>query len=422
MTITTLSISIALVTTFFGFVNTAFYHPLPYPDARRTISLSHWGNVKIEVTELARVTHALQSIATFNEERAILGFGGSSFEIDATKIDTAFFRILKVGPILGSLPTPQEIRSNAQIVVIGERLWGSRFGGRSDIIGLTVALNGEQRRVIGVMPAWFTFPGSDEAWYPFRINEVAPTDEVNAIGRLADGATLADAEREANLIRARIRAADSYGAIRWGGLFLSPNMVERVARYDAAPVVWLLVGGAVCVLLVACTNVAALMLAREARRRSEMMIRASLGASGWQLVRQQLIESIVLAAISGIIAIVLSVWCTQMVLRLLPPAFVASLPGWVHFGLDMRVLGLALRRVHAYRGSLRGLARPGGDPPRSRLGPPFRRRPRCFQWGSHTPPSFTGHIANQSFGDSAGRGGHHSAIGPRVRRTPRLFD
>ena len=339
--ITTLSISIALVTTFFGFVNSVFYHPLPYPDAKRTISLSHLGNLSIELNELARTTHALQSIATFRERPAILTLDTASTEIAAAKVDTVLFSMLKVGPIVGSLPTRDELRSDARIVVIGERLWRSRFGSRPDIVGVTITLDDVPRRVIGVMPAWFRFPSDAEAWYPFGFHE-ASGDQLYGIGRLADGASLADAEREASLVHSRLRAGDP-NYPRWGGLWLSPHMVNRADNYNTASMVWLVVGGALCVLLIACTNIAALMLAREARRRGETIIRASLGASGWQLVRQQLIESVVLACASGMIGIVLSVWCTRFALQLVPPEFSARLlPAWIHIGLDGRVLLFAV--------------------------------------------------------------------------------
>jgi predicted permease len=165
------------------------------------------------------------------------------------------------------------------------------------------------------------------------------------VATLAPGATREDVRRELQLLGGRLKQIDSanYRGSRTGGLYAMRSMVDR--GRDKGPItmmVLLTVGGAVCVLLVACTNVASVMLARAARRRGEMAIRASVGASRWQMIRQQIIESLMLAITAGTIGTLLSLWGIRLVLAMLPAEVATNfLPGWTSFGLDANVLAFA---------------------------------------------------------------------------------
>ena len=342
--IATLGTGIALVTTFFSLVNTAFYHPLPYKNADRIVSLTPYAVSKPPLDELKKMSRSLGRIATFQEGRAILSGGDGAVEINSAAVDTSLFTLLDARPIVGSLPSAREIADRARVAVINERVWRGRFGGRPDIVGQWITLDGVARRVIGVMPAWFTFPGRAEVWFPLEVR-LGPEDrELKAIGFLSPGATIGDVEREVQLLGARLHQIDSvrFHLGRTGGIYVSEDMVDRGrGRSQITFLIWLVVGGALCVLLVACTNVASLMLARTARRRGEMVIRASLGASRWQLIRQQLIESVILASMAGIFGTVASIWGVQLVVGMLPPQSMAWMPRWVNFGIDGRVLAFA---------------------------------------------------------------------------------
>lgn len=342
--IATLGTGIALVTTFFSLVNTAFFHPLPYSHADRTISLTPYAMRKLPIEELRRSTRALSRIATFEEGSAIMAGGDGAAEAFTTEVDTALFSVLDARPIVGNLPSVREIAERARVAVINEGLWRGRYGSRLDIVGQTITLDGTPRTIVAVMPQWFSFPNRAQVWLPIE-KEAAPEDrELFAIGVLSPNATLDDVQREVLLVGSRLHQMDStrFKTVRSTGFFPMADMVDRGrGRRATALLTWLVVGGAVCVLLVACTNVASLMLARAARRRGEMVIRASLGASRWQLVRQQLIESVILASVAGVVGTIASVWGIKLVLGMLPVQAMSFLPGWTKFGIDGRVLAFA---------------------------------------------------------------------------------
>jgi putative ABC transport system permease protein len=346
--IATLGIGIALVTTFFSLVNTQFLHPLPYKHADRTISLTPYPVTRRPIDELRSMSKALTAIATARPIYGILLDRGVASNIQAAEVDSLVFRMLDERPLFGNLPSPREISDRARVIVINERLWRRQFGARPDIIGQTVTVDRVPRTVVAVMPAWFTFPQYADAWYPLDITADLSDRVLHAVATLAPGKSIEDVRRELQLLGDRLHMLDSstyrggrnaplYG--RTGGLYAQRDMVDRGrGKGPIVTMVLLVVGGAICVLLVACTNVASLMLARGARRRGQMVIRASLGASRWQLVRQQLIESVLLASAAGVIGTVLSLWGIQLVLAMIPPPLLSFFPGWVHFGLDANVL------------------------------------------------------------------------------------
>lgn len=341
----TLSIGIGLTTTFFGLLNTAFYHPLPYRKADRLVTVARYYVLKQPVDELRKMTTALSALTAYMPTQANVEGDGTAQQLSATVVDSGFFRVLGERPVVGRVPTPAEIAAREPIVVIGERLWERTFGRRSDIVGKSIMVEGRLRRVVGVMPAFFTFPQRAQLWFPFD-QDPGPTDRwLLVTGELAPGKQFADVQKDLVLLGARLHAIDSsvYHAGRTGGMLASPEMVSRGRDVPAYRLMAVLVMcGALAVLLIGCTNIASLMLARAARRRGQMVIRASLGASQWQLIRQQLIESGILASIAGVAGILLSIWGTHLALRLLPPITMQLMPGWVTFGIDGRVLAFAI--------------------------------------------------------------------------------
>jgi predicted permease len=341
----TLSSGIGLATTFFGLLNTAYYHPLPYRKADRLVTVARYYVLKQPVDELRKMTTALSGLTAYEPTQANVSADGAGVSVSALLVDSAFFRVLGESPIVGRVPTAAEIMAREPVIVINERLWASAFGRRPDIIGKPIMVEGRLRRVVGVMPAWFTFPQRTQVWYPFD-QDPGPEDRwLNVTGELAPGRKFADLQRDLVLLGARLHAIDSsrYHVGRTGGMLASPDMVSRGKDTPVYRLLAILViCGALAVLLIGCTNIASLMMARAARRRGQMVIRASLGASQWQLIRQQLIESVILASIAGVAGTLLSIWGTQLVLGLLPPISRELMPGWVTFGIDARVLAFAV--------------------------------------------------------------------------------
>ncbi len=332
----------ALVTTFFGLINTLFFRALPYPHAERTVSLAQSDIALQPLENLQHTTQALSRIAVYRQGGGTLSEAGDDAQwIPVSAVDTALFSVLDVQPIRGRVLQNAEIARNDPVLVIGEALWRTRFGAREDIVGQELTIDGISRTIVGVMPAWFTFPNIARAWYPIS---AAVGDEVDrgyqAIGVLRPGHSIDEVAREAALVMSRLRQVDSsrYSYRRIGRFNITPDMVDRLRRRrGVATLTTLFIGGAVCVLLVACTNVASLMLVRGARRRGQTVIRAALGASRWQLMRPQLLESLMLAGTAGATGTLLSIWGGRLMLYLLPSAAATERPGWLEFGIDSNV-------------------------------------------------------------------------------------
>lgn len=345
--ISTLSVGIAVLTTFFSILNTAAFRELPYPDAERIVLLYKSYNAPNSIIqELARSAKSFERLSPYAENSQVVTGQGEPFEVRATVIDSGFFHLLQPVPLLGVLPTPDDIRVGASVLVIGERLWRARFNSAPDILGRVVTIQGQPRQIVAVMKRDFTFPFLEEVWLPVVGSSRDPADSyTQVLAKFASGASREDAQRDIDLLAARLHQADPSTYEKRFQFYMTPEMLERVRTTGASlGRIKLAIGAAACVLLIVCTNIAMLMLARGARRRGEMIVRASLGASRWQLVRQQIVESGILALISGAVGALLSVWGVKLVLIWVVPRRVQNdlFPGWMQFGVDWRVAAFAI--------------------------------------------------------------------------------
>jgi predicted permease len=341
--VATLAIGIAFVSTFFSLINSAFFRPLRYPAADRTISLTYWSLARRPVEELARITTSLERITLFSTEGgANLVTPAGAFEVQTAAVDSSFFKLLGVAPVMGTLPSAEAIQRREPFVVINERLWRSRFGADSGILGKLIELDGVRRPVVAVMPAWFTYRERAQAWIPLVPNADADSREYTASALLKPGKTIDDVRREADLVGRRLMQVDAkiYRTPRHTYILPMNAMVDRGGGRGAiiALMISLVVSGAIAVLMVACTNVASLMLARVARKRAELGVRSALGASRWQLMRQQILESLLIASMAWAIGVVLAQWGVSLMLSMVPTD---GIPGWTTFGIDWRVLAFA---------------------------------------------------------------------------------
>jgi predicted permease len=344
--VATLSVGIALVTTFYSLINTALFRPLPFPDAGRLIRVAPYPASLRAHLELTKLTRSLERLGLYEESRSILVVGDEPIAVPTAGVDSSVFAVLGIKPKLGRLPSAREISDRLPVVVIGERLWQMRFGGDSGIIGRSVQLDGQLRRVVAVMPKVFTFPIRAQAWYPLQLSSF-PETRYASIGKLRLGVTVDAVMREARVVGDRLRRADP---VRYqvgrvgpaGGLYPLEDVVDRGWRIGTAYTALFVIGPAVCALLIACINVAALMLARLSRRRGEFIVRAALGASRWRIVRQTLLESAVFAVLAGVAGCLLSAWGVRLMLAMLPAITRELIPGWSTFGVDLTVLAFAI--------------------------------------------------------------------------------
>jgi len=268
--------------------------------------------------------------------RTLTGFGPPD-RIAMAEVTTEFFSVLGVRPQAGRAFTAADGLPGAPpVVMLTDGAWRRRFGGDPTFVGRLLTLNGQPTTVIGILPPDFQFPlrGSAELWLPIRPSPAQVERRffhwLNVIGRLRPGVTIGQAEADLDSIAAGFREVDpAYHADTIVGL-------ERLGDFvvgDIRRTLLVLLAAAACVLLIACTNVAGLLVARSAARDREMAIRGALGASGWRLRRQVIVESLVLSVPGVLFGLMAGLGLVRMFVTSLPDAQVVSLPHLQGLGL-----------------------------------------------------------------------------------------
>jgi putative ABC transport system permease protein len=347
--ILTLALGIGANTAIFSFANGILLRPLPYPQSDRL--------AVVDETALKRGIDSMSvsypNFLDWREQNTVfedigLHFGTSRFalsgagepvEIRGSRITQGLFEILRVSPQLGRTFTADEDRPDQDaVVILGYDLWQRNFGGDPNILGRQIVLSNRTRTVVGVMPRGFRFPEFSELWVPLALTPqmFTRTDHgLNGIARLKDGVTFAAAQAEMNNVAARI---EQQNPVTNEGLGVKISSLHESLTGDYRQALLILLGVVGCVLLVACVNVANLMLARATARQKEFALRAALGASRWRIVRQLLVESLLLATAGGVLGFFVSLWALRVLLKAIP----IQLPFWMDFGVDLRVLGFTL--------------------------------------------------------------------------------
>ncbi|MGH7578066.1 MAG: ADOP family duplicated permease, partial [Longimicrobiales bacterium] len=345
----TLALGIGANSAIFSVVNGVLLRPLPFADADR-LAMVWMDNQRIGVRT------DITSWAAFEDWRAqnrsfgsMAGFARGSvnlagdFEperVAAGVVSADFFSVLGVQPILGRSFSADELAPGAaRVAIIGHGVWTQRFGGAADVVGRTIRLNGVEVEVVGVMPAGFDFPNDAVVWTPLRLSDDARQARgsyfLYVVGRLADGVSIERAQADMDVVAAA--QAEAYPANSAGlGIFVQPMRTDLVG--DVRPALLVLLGAVGLVLLIACANVANLMLSRAAARQREMAVRLALGAGRGQLVRQLLTESVVLAVIGGGAGLAIAYGGVTL-LRATAPA---DLPRLDEIAIDPVVLGFTL--------------------------------------------------------------------------------
>jgi predicted permease len=362
----TLALGIGANTALFSIVNGVVLNPLPYPQPEQLFALySRVANFQESsisypnFLDWQRDNRTFEALAAYRSDNFNMTGAGEPVRLRAEMVSADFFNILGVKPVLGRTFTADDDHPGAApVVLLSEGFWKRRFGGSLQMIGQSVALNGTPYTIVGIIPASFYFRGNN-----FRLSDAyVPigqwTDKtfldrrvsmgMDAVGRLKSGATLEQARADMDSI------AESLGrmypdADQGNGIVVVPLKQDIVG--DVAPLLYLLLGAVAFVLLIACVNIANLLLARSMARTREFAIRAALGAGRRRIVRQLLTESVMLAVAGGGLGLLLAAWGTQAAIRVLPSA----LPRAAAVGLDGRVLAYTLG-ISLLAGILFGLA------------------------------------------------------------------
>jgi predicted permease len=347
----TIAIGIGGVTTMFGVVDAVLLRPLPYPGEGTLVQVGlRFGDVESGSTapadyhDLLERSRTLESVAVSRLQWMDATGEAGPERLDAAGVSHAFFEVLGVLPAQGQGFRPEDDhRSGDAAVVLSHGLWQQRYGGARDVLGRTITLNDAPYTIIGVMPAGFHGPeaiyhAAVELWFPLgRIAD--PLDQrgdafMQMIARVRPGMEIAAARVELSAIGERLGEEHPEAGAR---VFWMQELRERTVR-DAGALLWILLGAVALLLVIACVNVANLLLVRAGERTREVAVRSALGAGRGRVARQLLTESALLSLAGGTAGVVLASAGIALFSRFGP----ADIPRLAEVSLDVRVLGFAI--------------------------------------------------------------------------------
>lgn len=371
----TLAVGIGASAAVFSLVNAILLKPLPYPDSSRIVlpelisppgvnlgsEYFPWGQAQFRM--LTRDAHPFQTVGAFQNDTFNLTGAGEPASLDGFRASQEFFPALGVSPALGRTFTAEEDQPGHEYeVILGDRMWRERFAADRDVLGRTVDLNGYAYTVVGVMPAEFAFPRAEEMpssfnfprepqlWVPLAIPaEPKPgPSELAVVARLKSDLTVAQAQAAMDLITKHVESQD-HRYVGWFNTRVVP--LQRQVVGDTRRPLQLMLSAVGIVLLIACSNVANLLLTRSLARRKEFTLRAALGAGPARLIRQLLTESLLIAIAAGGVGILIAYAGIYFVKALGP----SNIPRLREVTLDLPVLAFALG-ISLATGILFGLA------------------------------------------------------------------
>ncbi|HEV8431392.1 MAG TPA: ABC transporter permease [Pyrinomonadaceae bacterium] len=347
----TLMLAIGVNTTIFSVVNAVLLKALPFRDPQQLVSV-HQTSSPNDLPGIAAYQYlawkekstTFEDLAAFSDDNITLTGIGEPERIPCAEVTASLFTTLGVQPVRGRFFVPEEDKPGANnVVVISEGFWQRRYGRDEKILQQALTLDNKPYSIVGVMPNGFRFPGEFDLWVPMALDPYRETHGdffalVEVVGRLKTNATLAGAQAELGLIA---KQASHQGKEQGKEpLPLAPVEVAPLHKQLIAGVrttVLVLWGAVGLVMLLACVNVASLMVSRTFARQREIAVRAAVGARRWQLIRQLLTESIVIGLVGGGLGLLMAVWGTRAIASLVPRGFTTSVYDLNNIRLDWRV-------------------------------------------------------------------------------------
>jgi putative ABC transport system permease protein len=358
-----LALGIGANTAIFSVINAVVLRPLPYDRAEQLLFLNERSPVLDEMSisypnfsDWRDQNHVFEKIGVYNRNSYNLTGYGEAERILTGQVSADLFSALHVNAGVGRLFTNDEDKPGAApVVVLSYALWQRRFGGQKSILNQTLTLNGKSYTVIGVMPQDFAFPTRVEMWVPVGQLSGDPNWQqrgnhpgLYGVARLKPGVTQAQAQADMNNIAANLQK--QYPDSNTNNGVRIRTLMEVLVGDTVKSTLWILFGAVAFVLLIACANIANLLLARATARKKEMAVRAAMGASRWRIARQLLTESLLLAIVGGGIGLGIARLTIKWILYVSPTA----IPRAREITLDWRVLGFTLG-VSVLTGILFGL-------------------------------------------------------------------
>jgi putative ABC transport system permease protein len=326
--ILTVALAIGANTAIFSVVNAVILKPLPFDAPHRLVQVAEKNDaLRLPLFGASVLNYLSWKEQTETLQLAAVGFGsfalsgsGEPEQFTGGRISPSLLPVLGLRPIAGRAFTEAEEKPGApRVAMIGEGLWRRRFGGDPSLVGRSVTLNGIDHTVVGIAPPALAVLTGGDVWTPLPIDpgkEIRLNHVITVVARLRDGVTIEQAQAEMTTISARM--AQQFPEMKdWGSRVVS--FYDTFVSTQLQTALLVLLGAVAFVLLIACANIANLLLARAAARQKEIAIRTAMGASRSRLLRQLLVESLALSVAGGATGIVLAFWAVRLINRALPP-------------------------------------------------------------------------------------------------------
>ena len=363
--IVTLAIGIGATTAIFTLINAVLLQPLPYSHPEQLVSVSLMtfppnaakGAVGVpdsssypDFFDWRSQNHSFESMASYDTMPLILGSSGSrsAQSLTGARVSSDFFHVLQISPTLGRSFTRDEEKPGAHVAILSHDLWASTYASSPEIVGKTIQLSDEPFTVVGVLGADASFPmlanPAPSVWITPSIDAEGKNpslqqrgwNQLSVVGRLKPGVTLGEAQADLNVLQRAIAAKYPDTDLNQYATLVVPELEDIVG--NVSPALHVLFAAVAALLLIACANVAGLLLARGSARRSEISIRAALGASRAEIVWQLLVESLLLSFFGGIAGVLLAEYMVKGLMHFVP----SNLPRLDHVSVDGTVLAFAL--------------------------------------------------------------------------------
>ena len=349
-----LALGMGVTTAIFAFVDAVLIQPLPFAQPNRLIRVTEsapgfpkGANLsRLDYNDWKRMNTTLSSLDVYGGTGFLLRMGSISEPVPAARVSDGFFRTLGVKMLLGRDFLPgEDQRGRPNIVILPWSTWQKRFGGRRDVIGQSVSLDGNSYTIVGVLPREFAFvPRANASFWVPLLNGNAGCEtrrschDLDGVGRLRDGVTQQEAFADLKSVAAQLERQypDSN---RNQSAFVAP--LKDIIVGDVRPILYTLLAGSGLLLLIACVNVASLLLVRSEGRRREIAVRGALGATRVRVLRQLVTEALLLAAAGSAAGLLLAGWLIALIIRLIPRPMVDNLPFLSGLGLNSHTAALA---------------------------------------------------------------------------------
>ena len=325
----TLALGIGGNSAMFSVVNAVLLRPLQYPESDRIVVLEGinpskgitQSNMSIpDFADWQSQNQVFEHIAGFIAGGLLLNNGDETERVHGTAVTADFFSLFRTPSLHGRTLQADDAQPGREpVAVLSYGLWQRRFGGDRNAVGSKVMVGAKSTTIVGVMPPGFDYPAQSEIWAPLPLDpakEARDNRFISVIGRLKSGATVSQAQVQMDTINQRL--AQSYNETNSGWGIRVTKLQERLVG-DVRLSLLVLLGAVAFVLLIACANIANLLLARSTARRKEIAVRTALGASRLRILRQLLTESLLLSLLGGALGLVFSVWLIRLLIAISPP-------------------------------------------------------------------------------------------------------